>query len=70
MYRLKSNVPDFEIVDGKFEGRKYRGGETYQEIPPEETNKFELIVHSSKTDSKETTSDEPSTKKDEGGKKR
>lgn len=43
MYRLKSNVADFTVVDGKFAGRNYRAGETYDEIPPEEKNKFEKL---------------------------
>lgn len=44
MYGLKPNVPDFEVVDGPFAGRKYKAGETYQEIPPEEKEKFEVIA--------------------------
>ncbi len=40
MYKLKPNVPDFEIVDGPFAGRKYKAGETYKEVPPGEKNKF------------------------------
>ena len=42
-YKLKPNVPDFTVVDGTFEGRSYKAGETYDEIPPQEKNKFESI---------------------------
>jgi len=44
MYKLKPNVPDFTVVDGKFEGRTYKAGETYPEIPPQEKQKFESIT--------------------------
>ena len=40
MYKLKPNVPDFEVVDGPFAGRKYKAGEIYQEIPVTEKDKF------------------------------
>ncbi len=43
MYRLKNNVPDFVVVDGKFAGRKFKSGEVYETIPEEEKNKFEVI---------------------------
>lgn len=42
-YRLKNNAADFEVVDGKFAGRKFVAGETYREIPPMEAEKFETI---------------------------
>jgi len=41
MYRLKPNVPDFTVVDGKFAGRTFRAGELYAEVPPEEIRRFE-----------------------------
>lgn len=41
MYRLKTNVADFEVVDGKFAGRKYTAGQIYHEIPAEESHKFD-----------------------------
>lgn len=40
MYTLKQNVPDFEVVDGPFAGRKYKAGETYKEVPENEKHKF------------------------------
>lgn len=40
MYKLKPNVPDFEVVDGPFAGRKYTAGETYKEVPENENHKF------------------------------
>ncbi|MDG6005551.1 MAG: hypothetical protein E3K29_06840 [Candidatus Brocadia sp.] len=41
MYRLKPNVPDFEVVDGPYAGRKYTSGQIYNEIPAEERHKFD-----------------------------
>jgi len=41
MYKLKLNQPDFECVDGPFAGRKYKTGQTYAEIPPNEAHRFE-----------------------------
>ncbi len=43
MYKLKPNVPDFEVVDGPFAGRKYKAGETYNEVPKEEAHKFDNV---------------------------
>ncbi len=43
-YRLKTGVADFTVVDGAFEGRSYKAGETYEDIPPQEKHKFEAIV--------------------------
>jgi hypothetical protein len=43
MYRLKTGIPDFEVVDGKFAGRKYQRGKLYAEVPPEESKKFERV---------------------------
>ena len=43
MFKLKSNVPDFDVVDGPFAGRKYEAQETYAEVPPEYQSKFEEI---------------------------
>ena len=61
MYRLKKNQEEFEVVDGPFEGRRYRHGETYRKIPPGERHRFEQI-----------TTEAPQTKKNgrkEGGSK-
>jgi hypothetical protein len=78
MYKLKTNVPDFEVVDGKFAGRKYRHGQTYQEIPPEEVKKFDQVkaqseeTHSAKTKTQSAERPAPGDKaqSDEGGKKK
>lgn len=40
MHKLKPNVPDFEVVDGPFSGRKYKAGEAYNEVPENEKHKF------------------------------
>jgi hypothetical protein len=68
MYKLKTSEPAFEVVDGKFAGRKYRHGQTYQEIPPEEKDKFDRIEQSAKTEQKEGAA--PSDAPDTGGKKK
>jgi len=44
MYQLKPNVPDFEVVDGPFAGRKYKAGETYKDVPPECRDRFETCL--------------------------
>lgn len=43
MYQLKKNVPAFEVVDGPFEGRQYKQGQNYAEVPPNEAHKFDPI---------------------------
>jgi len=45
MYQLKKGVESFEVVDGKFAGKKYFRGDLYKkdEIPTNEKNKFEKI---------------------------
>ena len=43
MYKLKPTVPDFEVVDGPFAGRKYKAGDAYKAVPPEEAHKFTEI---------------------------
>lgn len=43
MYKLKPNAADFEVVDGPFAGRKYKDGQVYSEIPPEERLKFDEL---------------------------
>ena len=42
-YKLKANVENFEVVDGPLAGRKFRGGEVYQEVPPQDAGRFEEI---------------------------
>ncbi len=41
MYRLKTGIPAFTVVDGPFEGRTFEAGRLYPEIPPQEAHKFE-----------------------------
>lgn len=42
-YRLKKGIESFDVVDGRYAGRRYARGQAYEEIPPEEKHKFELI---------------------------
>ena len=42
-YRLKKGQESFQVVDGKFAGRRYERGREYDEIPPEESRRFEKI---------------------------
>jgi hypothetical protein len=42
-YRLKPGVPEFDVVDGEYKGRKFRRGKVYTEIPPEEKHRFEPV---------------------------
>lgn len=71
MYRLKNNAADFAVVDGRFAGRSYRAGEAYEEIPPEEKNKFERIesAEERKSGSQEEKASGPAAAPKEGGKK-
>lgn len=67
MYRLKKGVESFEVVDGKYAGRKYKRGKPYADIPPEEKKKFETIRETSSK--KDGESDGGSKSKKEGGNK-
>ncbi len=40
-YTLKTNRPEFTVVDGPFANRTFRHGTVYAEIPPEERKAFE-----------------------------
>jgi len=41
-YRLKQEFEAFEVVsEGPWEGRKFRHGESYDEVPELEAHKFE-----------------------------
>ena len=42
-YKLKPNMPDFEVVDGPLAGRKFLAGQVYPEVPESEKNRFEVI---------------------------
>lgn len=43
MYRLKKNVAAFEVVDGKYAGKKYKHGKLYAKPPTGESHKFEKV---------------------------
>jgi len=42
-YKLKKGIENFEVVDGAFAGRKFVRGKVYDEVPLEESGKFEKI---------------------------
>jgi len=44
-YRLRAESPEFEMVDGPHEGRKYQHGMTYRpgDIPPGYESRFESL---------------------------
>ncbi len=43
-YKLKPTENEFQVTrEGKFEYRRYRHGETYNEVPPEDLHRFEKI---------------------------
>lgn len=42
-YKLKKGQENFTPMSGSFEGKKFKRGETYGEIPPEERRRFEKI---------------------------
>ncbi len=54
-FRLKKNAPEFEVVDGKLAGRKFKRGVEYSEIPENEKGKFEAVKPAPKQE-KTTTS--------------
>jgi hypothetical protein len=43
MYRLKKGIEAFSVVEGPMAGRAFAAGKTYEEIPPQEAEKFEEI---------------------------
>ncbi len=49
-YRLKKGVEAFTVMDGPFEGRSFKPGVAYTEIPPQEAKKFEEIREEAKTE--------------------
>jgi hypothetical protein len=53
-YRLKSNCPAFDVVDGPDEGRQYRPGQTYEKIPAGHEGSFEDIPASVTTEEEAT----------------
>ena len=42
-YKLKKNQPEFDVVDGPFAGKKYRHNERYDEVPPGDKDRFEVV---------------------------
>jgi len=76
-FKLKQKNEVFKVVDGPFVGRTYRHGQIYDEVPPEETYKFDQTVEESKTQKVAKSKKEnpatlqpldSETGKDEGGK--
>ena len=46
MYKLKPKELAFQVTrEGKFEYRHYRQGQIYDEIPPEDAQRFEEITN-------------------------
>ncbi len=46
-FRLKKTENEFQVTrEGKFEYRHFKRGEVYEEIPPEEVDRFENIESS------------------------
>jgi|GEM_PF-4134091 len=43
MWKMKPGEPNIDIVDGPFAGRQFRAGEKYDEIPPGEQGRFEIV---------------------------
>lgn len=43
MYRLKKGQESFTAVEGPCEGKTYKPGETYAEVPPGEERRFDDI---------------------------
>lgn len=43
MFILKKGVQGFTVIDGPMAGRSYQSGVAYEEIPPQESAKFENI---------------------------
>lgn len=42
-YKLKPGQEQFQVVDGPYEGRRYQPDMVYQDIPPEEAHRFDLV---------------------------
>jgi len=47
-YKLKNGIEAFTVVDGEFEGRGFKPGILYGEIPPQEVHKFEEVKEEAK----------------------
>jgi hypothetical protein len=43
MYKLKDGVQGFTVIDGEMAGRSFKSGITYDAIPSQEANKFDVI---------------------------
>lgn len=65
MYKLKLNQPDFECVDGPFAGRKYKTGQTYAEIPPNEAHRFDFTAGNPPRQASPATPQEGKKRKEE-----
>lgn len=42
-YKLKAKTESISIVDGPFAGRTFIPGRVYDEIPPQEIHRFEIV---------------------------
>lgn len=62
-YRLKKNEPAFEVVDGPLAGRKFGHGLVYDEVPKNESRRFEKLEEAPVAPAK------AAAKKDAGGDK-
>jgi hypothetical protein len=43
MFTLKKGIQGFTVIDGGMSGKSFKPGVAYEEIPPQETAKFEEI---------------------------
>lgn len=62
-YMLKKNKPEFDVVDGPFAGKKYRHSGTYEEVPPGEKDRFEVVKGQKAEDRRQKTEDKGTKKK-------
>lgn len=44
MFRLKQNCESFTVVDGEFVGKTFVSGILYDEIPDNESHRFDSVV--------------------------
>jgi hypothetical protein len=42
-YKLKAGIQDFTVIDGPMSGKSFKRGIVYEEIPPQEAGKFNVI---------------------------
>ncbi|OQY41846.1 MAG: hypothetical protein B6240_14695 [Desulfobacteraceae bacterium 4572_87] len=56
-YKLKSNTPEFNVVDGPMAGQKFRHGQVYDVVPEGDKSRFEGLK------AVETPANQPPAKK-------